>query len=115
MPTLAQRLSGDWYQVIPIPGSSMVFYLSAADSTLAGTGNYTIEAGRPGTVSVAGSYTSERIRFELTRSDGNVLHFDGTLTSSDRLDGYAWYSMAGQVVVSDPAPIVFQRVVPMKL
>ena len=112
--TVAEQLRGTWAESALFPGISTVITLAVADTTITGTGTYTIEAGRPGTIVVAGMVTAgTTVDLELARSDGWIGHFRGTLSSRDSLSGYSWgHSSMMTIPVADPAPDSFHRIVP---
>ncbi len=110
VPTVANRLNGDWSQSQQVPGSGLHFHLVVVDSTITGTGTYSIEAGQGGTVSVTGVTTGGRIKLTIVRSIGDTLRFDGVATDANDLDGYGFYSASTGLGISDPAPVKFIRV-----
>jgi hypothetical protein len=109
--TVAEQLRGTWAEAALFPGISTVIALAVTDSTITGTGTYTIEAGRPGTIVVTGMITAgTTVDLQLARSDGWIGSFRGVLTSPDSLNGYSWGHSS--MMVADPAPDSFHRVVP---
>lgn len=109
--TVAEQLSGTWAESHLIPGVSTVITLAVADTSITGTGTYTIEAGQPGTVAVTGMISAaETVDLELIRSDGWIGHFRGALVSHDSLAGYSWFR--NSLVVGDPAPTSYHRIAP---
>lgn len=108
--TLAEQIRGSWSESKLYPGISTVLELSVADTTITGTGTYTVEAGRPGTIVVTGTITAGKtVDLDLVRTDGWIGHFRGTLTSHDSLTGYSWgRSSFG---IADPAPDSYHRIV----
>src|SRR4051812_24188405 len=67
--TLADQLSGTWYEPSGIPGVSNVVTLAVSDTTISGTGTYTIEAGQPGTITVNGVIVGTTVRLNMIRSN----------------------------------------------
>jgi hypothetical protein len=109
--TVAEDLSGTWAESYHLPGVSTVITLAAADSSITGTGTYTIEAGQPGTIAVTGVISADKtVDLDLTRSDGWIGHFRGSLASRDSLSGYIWFHTS--FAVGDPAPASFHRITP---
>jgi hypothetical protein len=110
--TVAEELPGTWAQVFSVPGASTVMTLALADTTISGSGTFTIEAGASGTLAVTGMITAgSTIDLDLTRSDGWVAHFRGTLVTPDSLSGYAYGHWTTMIGIGDPAPAEFHRVV----
>jgi hypothetical protein len=109
--TLADDLPGTWSQAFSIPGASTIVTLGVADTTVSGIGTYTIEAGQPGTIAVTGMITAgSTVDLDLTRSDGWIAHFRGTLVTRDSLSGYMWGHSTTMIGIGDPAPAGFHRV-----
>ncbi len=85
-----EDVQGTWAADFGLPGASLVLDINQVDGTIAGTGTYAIEAGRAGTLQVAGTYSRPgitlTIRYDYDRTDsyaGAVLdgrHMTGTLT-----------------------------------
>ena len=105
--SFAAQLNGTWSQVVNIPGVSNVVTLAVTDTTIAGSGAYTIEAGRPGTFTASGVIAGSQVRFDLVRSDGFTQHFQGTLPMADLLTGISWFTSA--TIHGDPVSISFRR------
>jgi hypothetical protein len=112
-PVAPLTVQGRWTAPNQVPGSSTVFDLLLADSTVAGTGTYTIEAGPSGTISVTGTATALRVDLDLARSDGLVGHFRGRLVTADSMSGSLYFT--GLPYGNDPIIAAFVRVVPLKL
>ena len=98
------QLNGQWMEVVSFPGVSTTLQLSVADTTVTGTGNYTIEAGKPGTIVVSGVISGSQVRLDLARSDGATQHFQGSLVAPDLLSGISFYQ--------DPISDSYRRVIP---
>jgi hypothetical protein len=103
---VAADLKGSWSEPASFPGISTIFQLAVVDTTVSGTGTYSIEAGRSGTLTVTGVISGTQVTLDLLRDYGSLTHFWGHLTASDRLDGYATYTSP---LGNDPAPLSFQR------
>lgn len=109
--TVAEDIAGTWAELYQLPGVSTVITLATADSSIAGTGTYTIEAGRPGTIAVTGVISGEKtVDLDLTRSDGWIGHFRGSFATRDSLSGYMWFRSS--LAIGDPAPASFHRIAP---
>jgi hypothetical protein len=109
--TVAEQLRGTWAQAFSIPGASTVITLAVADTTVSGTGTYTIEAGQPGTIVITGMVSGgSTIDLDLSRSDGWIAHFRGTLVTPDSIEGYAWGHSTTMIGIGDPAPAGYHRV-----
>jgi hypothetical protein len=102
--TLADRLTGTWSENgLGQFGTGFTMVLAAHDTIVTGTGNYQIEAGRSGTVTVAGVIEAPNIHLDITYDYGDVAHFNATLQPGNTLGG-AWYT------TSDPVPVSFRKV-----
>ncbi|MEO7082679.1 MAG: hypothetical protein ABI442_02980 [Gemmatimonadaceae bacterium] len=112
-PTLRDQLAGQWFENLSVPGAGLYFSLVVVDTTISGSGSFSIEAGPSGTISVTGVVTGGRIKLNIARSIGDTLHFDGVQTDPYDLDGYGYSTGNGVVGVSDPAPVKFIRLVPI--
>jgi hypothetical protein len=106
-------VQGRWAEANLVPGSSNILELLLADSTVSGTGSYTIEAGSGGTTTITGIATSSRVDLDLARSDGVVEHFRGRLVTPDTMSGSLYFT--GLAFVTDPFPVTFVRLVPLTL
>ena len=101
--TLADRLTGTWSENgLGQFGTSFIMVLAAHDTTVTGTGSYAIEAGRSGTVTVAGVIGDPNIILTITYDDSDVAHFNAQLQADNTLGG-AWYT------VSDPIEVSFTK------
>ncbi|MEP6990811.1 MAG: hypothetical protein ABJA80_07785 [bacterium] len=96
-PALAGDLQGQWAAKQTFPGNSLVFALHAADSTVAGTGTFSGEAGPSGTVFVDGSVSGGTVtlHFAYTATvpvlSNSTARFIGTLDADGRLVGSMKY------------------------
>ena len=70
-------LSGTWAAPYSGPGSSFQFTLSQAADSLSGAGAYVIEAGRVGTLDLAGTYTLPSVQLSIRYDFGLRLTFAG--------------------------------------
>src|ERR1035437_11152871 len=103
---IAADLRGSWSDPVSYPGISTILQLSVIDTIVSGSGTYTIEAGRPGTLTVAGVISGSQVKLDLQRDYGLLAHFTGTLHAPDLLGGFVTYEGA---FASDPAPMGFRR------
>jgi hypothetical protein len=103
---IAADLRGTWSDTVSYPGISTILHLTVTDTIVSGSGTYTIEAGRPGTLTVAGVISGSQVKLDLQRDYGLLAHFTGTLRAPDLLGGFVTYEAA---FASDPAPMGFRR------
>lgn len=82
--TPSQSLAGTWSEHFSFPGASLVLRLDASGN---GDGTYAIEAGRSGTVQVAGSVAASVVTLSIRYDYGPVRTFTGTFTDANRLTG----------------------------
>jgi hypothetical protein len=80
-------VSGRWAESFSIPGASLVLMLNQMGNGITGNGNYSIEAGRAGTLQVTGTYESPTLNLMLTYDYGETATFTGTLVDSQHLSG----------------------------
>lgn len=97
----ASALVGEWAQSGTVVGSSFVFTLTARDSTVSGTGHYTIEAGRSGTLTVLGTAGTARTSLDFAFDSGTEAHFEGPPAVDGVLDGAIRYGPVGS-----PTPLL---------
>jgi hypothetical protein len=88
---VAALVEGTWAEPVSFPGISFVMQLSARDTVLSGTGTYSIEAGRSGTLSEAGFVAGQMVQLTITYDYGPVAYFQGTLTDRNTLSGAIKY------------------------
>jgi hypothetical protein len=84
---LAQLLNGTWTEQGTVVGSSLVLTLGSLGTMLSGTGQYAIEAGRSGTLTVSGSVSNQRVHLDIVYDTGAVAQFDGALSDRNTLAG----------------------------
>jgi hypothetical protein len=77
-------LAGTWSQQFSIPGPRLVLTLDASGN---GNGSYAIEAGRLGSVQVAGTVTSPGVTLTIRYDFGLARRFTGALTDANHLTG----------------------------
>jgi hypothetical protein len=93
-PLPSTNLNGTWITADEVPGSSNIWTLTVAGSTVTGTGTWSGEACCGGTIAITGAITNGGVHLDLTllTTVGNPrppVHeqFDGSLTSPDVLQG----------------------------
>jgi hypothetical protein len=84
---LALLLHATWAQQGTVVGSSLVLTLGSFGLMLSGTGQYAIEAGRSGTLTLTGSVSNERVHLDIVYDIGALAQFDGTLADRNTLTG----------------------------
>jgi hypothetical protein len=77
-------LAGTWVANFSIPGASLIVTL---DQTGNGIGTYAIEAGRAGSVQVAGTLVRPAVTLVIRYDYGLVRTFTGTLIDGNHLTG----------------------------
>ena len=83
---IASPFAGTWAQREAVAGTSFVLTLTAEGATVGGTGTYTIEGGRSGTFTPAGSVQGGRLLLAFKYGDSEA-QFDGELASAPVLTG----------------------------
>jgi hypothetical protein len=99
-PATGSVLAGQWSQDNTVLGSSLSLSLSVSDTVVTGTGAYTIEAGRPGTLTVSGVATPTHVSLDFTYDSGALAHFDGTLPVGAVLAGAIKYGPKDAMIPS---------------
>jgi hypothetical protein len=99
----AAQVAGSWRADYHVPGASLVLDLTQQDGKLTGSGTYAIEAGRRGTVSLAGEVNGDSVALTLSFDYGRTARFQGRLADATHLEGSIVYS--GE----EPSPLVFVR------
>jgi hypothetical protein len=80
-------LTGTWVAQFSVEGSRLGWTLAQAGTTLSGTGQYAIEAGRSGTLTVTGTYLALNVTADLQYDYGLQETFTGMLTDANHLKG----------------------------
>ena len=106
---IAEDLRGTWFLPGGVPGSSTRFTLAVSDTTISGSGTFSIEAGASGTIAVSGTIAGTVVKLDFLRSIGQHQHFVGALTAPDALYGSFWTESA---FGSPPVVITFRRASP---
>jgi hypothetical protein len=91
-----QTLSGVWRAENQFPGSSIVLTIAERDTTISGGGTYSIEAGRSGTLQVAGSLRQSQIRLTLAYDYGQSARYSGTLQDNTHMTGTMTWTSGSQ-------------------
>ena len=87
-PSSAAALDGDWGPQTSFIGSHWTMHLHASGATLAGTGDYALEAGRSGTFTVTGTAgANAQVTLDFAYDYGAHEHFAGARTPLDVLHG----------------------------
>jgi hypothetical protein len=98
-------LTGNWSADLKVVGSSLSMSLTETGTSITGTGHYSIEAGRSGTLAVSGTANGTSIAVTLTYDYGPVATYQGTLTDSAHLVGTIQYQNPSE----PPSPMSFTR------
>jgi hypothetical protein len=80
-------LTGTWTEQFSIPGPVFNVVLQQGGNQLSGTGHYSIEAGRSGTLTAPGSDVNGRVTLTFQYDYGLVTTFTGTLVDANHLTG----------------------------
>jgi hypothetical protein len=83
--------AGTWARVENVLASQLTMTLVVVETTVTGSGSFSIEAGRSGTLSVSGVVTSGVVKLDLAFDYGEQAHFQGTADASGRLAGTIKY------------------------
>lgn len=87
----AETLNGVWRADNQVPGSSIVLSIAERGTAVSGSGTYRIEAGRSGTLQVAGSYQQSEVRLTLNYDFGQSGTYVGRVEDSTHMSGtMAW-------------------------
>jgi hypothetical protein len=80
-------IQGTWSRPFSFPGSSLVLNITQSGSTLGGTGTYSIEAGRSGTLQLSGTYVRPNVSFTITYDYGTPVTFTGSVSDPRHMAG----------------------------
>jgi hypothetical protein len=100
-------LAGTWAEQIGVPGASYVISLTVSDTSVTGTGTFSIEAGANGTMTVSGVVHDSTSQLLIVTSIGQRQHFNGMLMDRDTMSGSFWTESQ---FASDPLYVTFKRV-----
>jgi hypothetical protein len=106
---ISDRMTGTWSENGLVRGAVFTFTINSTGPTLAGTGNYGLEAGRGGTTTVTGSVASnDSVHVTFTYDYGATAHFDGIFSDENTLSGnYGQINSDGPA--ASPNPVTFSR------
>jgi hypothetical protein len=111
--SIASAVSGSWVRVEEHPGSHFEMSLVATGTSLSGTGNFVVEAGPHGTMTVEGAVSGDTVNLDFTLStelpDRAVLstgHFEGSLVFGALRGRTVFYSQPADISFG---PTVFVR------
>jgi hypothetical protein len=79
--------AGTWAQREAVAGTSFVFTLAVDGTNVTGTGTYSIEGGRSGTLSEMGTISGETLQLAMTYDNGALAQFEGRIPSASVLSG----------------------------
>jgi hypothetical protein len=91
-------IDGDWVEhfefVLPgVRGDTL--QLHTKGSKVSGSGSYSMEAGRSGTLTVSGSYRAPNLALTITRDNGLVGTFKAKVMDAAHLKGIRRYKQFG--------------------
>ena len=89
-------LTGTWTEQFSIPGPVFRVVLQQSGTRVSGTGQYSIEAGRSGTLAVSGSDVGTNVTSTFQYDYGLVTSFTGTLVDANHLTGTVVPAGGGQ-------------------
>jgi hypothetical protein len=103
-PTPTGDQCGTWAADSMVPGASLILNIRVHETDLTGTGTYSIEAGRRGDLTLAGTFVAPAVNFELHYDFGMNLTYAGTVSGgqivgemSDSM-GRSWQMVFSPVV-----------------
>jgi len=88
-----QGVSGVWKADVLVPGASTILTLVQRGDTVTGTGSYSIEAGRSGTLIVTGAYVAPRVALLLTYDFGQIARYTAAVQDGTHMVGVAAFSV----------------------
>ena len=80
-------LAGRWTTVNMVPGSGTDLTMDVAGSSVTGTGDYRIEAGRGGTIQVSGTVNGLQFTLNLAYDTGTNSSYHGVLVGTNQISG----------------------------
>lgn len=83
----AETIDGVWNSVNQVPGAGLTLTLAEQDTTVTGTGDYRIEAGRSGTLSVTGSYHRPTARLHFVYDYGRTSDYSAAVNDARHMSG----------------------------
>ena len=100
-------ISGTWVQREAAAGTLLVLRLDAQATTVTGTGTYTVEGGRSGTLTETGTISDGALRLAITYDSGAAAQFDGRVAGDTILSGGLHFGPAQSLTPS--AIVTFDR------
>jgi hypothetical protein len=85
-------------------GYGSTLLLHTKGNTVFGTGNYRMEAGRSGTVTVSGHYKAPTLTLKITRDYGQIATYKATVARATQMDGVMSYEGYGSSKASFVRP-----------
>ena|SRR5579859_2686049 len=79
--------AGTWVQRTPAAGTSFVLTLAVEGAKVTGTGSYSTEGGRSGTITESGSISGETLKLAITYDGDSQAQFEGQIASVSMLSG----------------------------
>ena len=111
--SIASAMSGSWVRVEEHPGSNFEMTLVATGTSLSGTGDFDVEAGPQGTMTVQGSVSGDTVNLDFTLSTElpgpavvSTGHFEGGLVFGVLRGRTIYYSQPADISFG---PTVFIR------
>ncbi len=86
-PTAAAQVAGTWVQREAVAGLVLVLDLDVRGATITGTGTYTVEDGRSGTLTATGTISDGTLRLATRDDTGEATQFVGEQVSDMELSG----------------------------
>ena len=80
-------IAGIWAEDLAIPGASLILDIAQSGLALSGTGTYSIEAGRSGTLQIVGTYSRPDVSVSISFDYGLTETFTGTVRDSRHMSG----------------------------
>ena len=106
-PTDTARVTGTWVQREAAAGTLLVLRLDAQATAVTGTGTYTVEGGRSGTLTETGTISDGALRLAITYDSGAAAQFDGRVAGDTILSGGLHFGPAQSLTPS--AIVTFDR------
>lgn len=78
---------GTWVETGMVPGASFSLTLSQRDTAVTGTGDYSIEAGPAGTLTVSGSYRRPTLVLQIAYDFGPTGVYTASVADGSHLQG----------------------------
>ena len=95
-----KSVTGNWATPFSVPGSKTTLALTQLGTGVVGTGTYTIEAGRSGTISVTGTLAGSNFTATLIYDYGTTVTYTGTLPDANDITGTIHSSATGDYALN---------------